>query len=57
MHDGDTVFTLATGDNAARLDSIAVTRLAVLAVDAVERATLDAVRSATPAGGLPAAPG
>jgi L-aminopeptidase/D-esterase-like protein len=57
MHDGDTVFTLATGDDAARLDSIAVTRLAVLAVDAVERATLDAVRSATPAGGLPAAAG
>jgi L-aminopeptidase/D-esterase-like protein len=57
MHDGDTVFALATGDGGERLDSIAVTRLAVLAVDAVERATLDAVRSATPAGGLPAAAG
>jgi hypothetical protein len=49
---------MATGaDGGARLDSIAVTRLAVFAVDAVERATLDAVRSATPAGGLPAAGG
>jgi L-aminopeptidase/D-esterase-like protein len=56
MHDGDTVFVMATGSGRAeRLDSVAVTRLAVLAVDAVERATLDAVRSATPAGGLPAA--
>jgi L-aminopeptidase/D-esterase-like protein len=58
MHDGDTVFAMATGaDGGARLDSIAVTRLAVFAVDAVERATLDAVRSATPAGCLPAAGG
>ncbi|MEA2384267.1 MAG: hypothetical protein QOH72_4238 [Solirubrobacteraceae bacterium] len=58
MHDGDTVFVMATGaDGGERLDSIAVTRLAVLAVDAVERATLDAVGSATPAGGLPAAGG
>jgi L-aminopeptidase/D-esterase-like protein len=57
MHDGDTVFMMATGSGSGseRLDSAAVTRLAVLAVDAVERATLDAVRSATPAGGLPAA--
>jgi L-aminopeptidase/D-esterase-like protein len=59
MHDGDTVFVMATGSGARgageRLDSVAVTRLAVLAVDAVERATLDAVRRATPAGGLPAA--
>src|SRR3954453_16270238 len=55
MHDGDTVFVMATGAGAGRLDSVAVTRLAVLAVDAVERATLDAVRSAGPAGGLPAA--
>src|SRR4051795_8309153 len=56
MHDGDTVFVLATGANGTgtRLDSIAVTRLAVLAVDAVERATLDAVRRATPMGGLAA---
>src|SRR3954468_21591536 len=36
MHDGDTVFVLATGTGAERLDSVAVTRLAVLAVDAVE---------------------
>jgi L-aminopeptidase/D-esterase-like protein len=58
MHDGDTVFVMATGPEGGpdRLDSVAVTRVAVLAVDAVERATLDAVRSATPAGGLPAAP-
>ena len=58
MHDGDTVFAMATGSEGGpdRLNSVAVTRLAVLAVDAVERATLDAVRSATPAGGLPAAP-
>lgn len=58
MHDGDTVFVLATGAagaGASPPDSVAVTRVAVLAVDAVERATLDAVRSATPAGGLPAA--
>jgi len=59
MHDGDTVFVMATGADgaSARPDSVAVTRLAVLAVDVVERATLDAVRSATPAGGLPAAAG
>jgi L-aminopeptidase/D-esterase-like protein len=59
MHDGDTVFLMATGSDgaSARPDSVAVTRLAVLAVDVVERATLDAVRSATPAGGLPAAGG
>lgn len=55
MHDGDTVFVMATGTGSERLDPVAVTRLAVLAVDAVERATLDAVRSASPAGGLPAA--
>jgi L-aminopeptidase/D-esterase-like protein len=55
MHDGDTIFAMATGSNSERLDSVAITRLAVLAVDAIERAILDAVRSATPAGGLPAA--
>ena len=32
-----------------------MTRLAVFAVDAVERATLAAARHATPLGGLPAA--
>jgi L-aminopeptidase/D-esterase-like protein len=58
MHDGDTIFALATGEGgegARRLPPEEVTRLAVFAVDAVERATLAAVRSATPAGGLPAA--
>jgi L-aminopeptidase/D-esterase-like protein len=57
MHDGDTIFALATAeraDGARRLAPEEVTRLAVFAVDAVERATLAAVRSATPAGGLPA---
>jgi L-aminopeptidase/D-esterase-like protein len=56
MHDGDTVFALATGaDGGPRPTPIEVTRLAVLAVDAIERATLAAVRHATPGGGLPAA--
>ncbi len=56
MHDGDTIFALATGPGERpRLDPAAVTRLAVFAVDAVERATLAAVRHATPLGGLPAA--
>ena len=54
MFDGDTVFALATGDG-PRPGPEEVTRLAVLTVEAVERATLNAVRSATPAGGLPAA--
>ena len=57
MHDGDTVFALATGEGGARLAPEEVTRLAVFAVDAVERATLNAVRCATAAGGLPAAGG
>ena len=57
MHDGDTIFALATGagDRPAARSPAAVTRLAVFAVDAVERATLAAVRHATPLGGLPAA--
>ena len=56
MHDGDTVFALATGAGGdARLGPVDVTRLAVFAVGAVERAVLAAVRHATPAGGLPAA--
>jgi len=57
MHDGDTVFALSTApdDTRPRLSPVEVTRLAVFAVDAVERATLAAVRHATPAGGLPAA--
>ena len=54
MFDGDTAFTLATGTGAPpRPDEL--TRLAVLAVAAVERATLNAVRHAMPMGGLPAA--
>jgi L-aminopeptidase/D-esterase-like protein len=58
MHDGDTVFALATGrgGDGSRLSPEEVTRLAIFAVDAVERAILAAVRNATPAGGLPAAP-
>jgi L-aminopeptidase/D-esterase-like protein len=58
MHDGDTIFALATaagdGDD-RRLAPVEVTRLAVFAVEAVERATVNAVRHATPMGGLPAA--
>ena len=54
--DGDTIFALATGPGEPpRLDPAAVTRLAVFAVDAVERATLAAVRHARPLGGLPTA--
>jgi L-aminopeptidase/D-esterase-like protein len=54
MFDGDTAFALATGTGPPpRPDEL--TRLAVLAVEAVERATLNAVRHATPMGGLPAA--
>jgi L-aminopeptidase/D-esterase-like protein len=56
MFDGDTVFALATGTGPAPAPE-QITRLAVLAVDAVERATLNAVHRATPAGGLPAAGG
>jgi L-aminopeptidase/D-esterase-like protein len=56
MHDGDTIFTLATGAPASgHLSPVEVTRLAVFAVDAVERATLAAARHATALGGLPAA--
>jgi L-aminopeptidase/D-esterase-like protein len=56
MHDGDTIFAMAAGaGDAPRLGPIDVTRLAVFAIDAVERAVLAAVRTATPAGGLPAA--
>jgi L-aminopeptidase/D-esterase-like protein len=56
MHDGDTIFALATGPgDGPGLSPAAVTRLAVFAVDAIERATLAAVRHATALGGLPAA--
>jgi len=54
MYDGDTAFALATGTGEP-LALDALTRVAVLAVEAVERATLNGVRRATPAGGLPAA--
>jgi L-aminopeptidase/D-esterase-like protein len=58
MFDGDTAFALATGPGDRPPPGPAeLTRLAVLAVEAVERATLNAVRFATPAGGLPAAGG
>ncbi|HEX2102789.1 MAG TPA: P1 family peptidase [Solirubrobacteraceae bacterium] len=56
MFDGDTAFALATrGGEPPAADALTV--LAVFAVDAVERATLNAVRHATPMGGLPAAAG
>jgi L-aminopeptidase/D-esterase-like protein len=54
MFDGDTAFALANGTGAPPAPD-ELTRLAVLAVEAVERATLNAVRRATPMGGLPAA--
>ena len=58
MHDGDTIFALATGPaGGERLSPVDVTRLAVFAVDAGERATLAAARHATALGGLPAAAG
>ena len=54
MFDGDTVYALATGDGDAP-DPAEATRVAVLAVEALERATVSAVRAATGAGGVPAA--
>ena len=54
MFDGDTVFALATGDGPPP-GPAETTRLAVLAVEAIERATVSAVRAATAAGGVPAA--
>jgi L-aminopeptidase/D-esterase-like protein len=56
MFDGDTIFALATGDGPPPPPE-AETRIAVLAVEALERATLNAVRHATAAGGVPAAAG
>jgi L-aminopeptidase/D-esterase-like protein len=44
MHDGDTIFALAPGDG-PKVDSLRLTQLGVLAVEAVERAVLDAVGS------------
>jgi L-aminopeptidase/D-esterase-like protein len=54
MFDGDTVFALATGEGDAP-DPAEATRIGVLAVEALERATVGAVRTATAAGGVPAA--
>jgi L-aminopeptidase/D-esterase-like protein len=56
MFDGDTAFALATGTGAPPAPDV-LTRISVLAVEAAERATLNAVRHATPLGGLPAAGG
>jgi L-aminopeptidase/D-esterase-like protein len=56
MFDGDTAFALATGEGPPPAPA-QLTRLAVLAVETVERATLKAVLLATPMGGLPAAGG
>jgi L-aminopeptidase/D-esterase-like protein len=44
MHDGDTIFALAPGEG-PKIDSLHLSHLGVLAVEAVERAVLDAVRS------------
>jgi L-aminopeptidase/D-esterase-like protein len=44
MHDGDTIFALAPGEG-PKVDSLHLSHLGVLAVEAVERAVLDAVRS------------
>jgi L-aminopeptidase/D-esterase-like protein len=55
MHDGDTIFALATGARERPpIEAAELTRLAVFAVDVVERAILAAVRHATAMGGLPA---
>jgi L-aminopeptidase/D-esterase-like protein len=56
MFDGDTVFALATGAGPPP-GPAELSRLGVLAVEAVERASLNAVRLATALGGLPAAGG
>ncbi len=50
MHDGDTVFALATGEMNANVDLVGVLSAEVLAT-----AILRAVRTAKPAGGLPSA--
>jgi L-aminopeptidase/D-esterase-like protein len=44
MHDGDTIFALAPGEG-PKIDSLHLSHLGVLAVEAVERAVLDAVHS------------
>ena len=44
MHDGDTIFALAPGEG-PKVDSLHLSHLGVLAVEAVERAVLDALRS------------
>lgn len=49
MHDGDTVFALATGDLPASVDLVGT-----LSADVLAEAVVSAVRHATQAGGLPA---
>ena len=44
MHDGDTIFALAPGEG-PKIDSLHLSHLGVLAVEAVEKAVLDAVHS------------
>ena len=50
--DGDTIFALATGKESG--GRAALVGLASAAAEAVERAVIEAVTHATPAGGLPA---
>jgi L-aminopeptidase/D-esterase-like protein len=50
MLDGDTIFAIATGEKKADVNLIGA-----YAAEVFSRAILRAVRSATPAGGLPAA--
>lgn len=52
MFDGDTLFTLATGSGGDEWSS-RILSLAAATVGVVERAVLNAVRFATPGGGLP----
>ena len=52
LFDGDTIFALATGGGTPAPTS-ALLALSVATVEAVERAVVNAVRFATPAGGLP----
>lgn len=56
MYDGDTVFTLSTGDKAFTGDRAAgITALGTAAADAVTVAVVRAVKAATPVDGAPAA--
>jgi L-aminopeptidase/D-esterase-like protein len=56
LYDGDTMFGLATGTRPLESTGVLVS-LAAATVLAVERAVVNAVRTATPLGGLPAAGG